>query len=262
MLAQSIQAFHLVASLSLASDEIVLSMAEKCNAKKSVAALSTYVDSKDLSHVLDLAEKYRVPRIGTQIESILAAKPTHVILASFNSPHIEQKVVKSRLQLVKLDRFDSSQDIFRHISSIGDAMNCKKTAVKMQGEFMSQLDSIRNSTKSMPRYKVLVYGENFETAGKTTLVNELLEINNYENLAATNGLTGWTRASYEAVLGWKPDYIVLNCNESSCVKLRSSVQKDPRWSRLDAVKQDKFIEVDPRIMSASSQFFGSMIRKN
>ncbi len=195
-------------------------------------------------------------RVHSEPESVLKLNPDLVIAASFNRSELLELLQKRKIPLIILDKFSSHRDIAENIRLIGKATGCEDSAMKMVTDFLSKIEGIRKTRASNKNETAVSWSSDLTVMAGETLFDDLLTINHLKNSATTAGLKNWPRVSSESLHKWNPDWIILSCEPEECKKVRETARTHPAWKNLEAVKKERFIEVLPRALVSTSQFFG------
>ena len=242
-----------IVSLSLASDEILLDMLPTCGGLTRIAGLSVFVDDPSSSSVVNAAKSIK-GRVHSEPESMFALKPDLVIAASFNRPELIKMIRDRKVPLLMLDSFASAKDISDHIQKIGDTIGCPKEANEIKSRFEADI------TPAPPRanaLRVLSYNRDLTVMGKDTLFDDLVTRSGGVNAASSAGLSHWPRIDTETLLRLKPDTIIILGADNA--KQRIEIKSHAAWGRLDAVKKNQFIFLDPKIALSTSHYFGRAV---
>lgn len=246
-----------IVSMSLASDEILLELLSNCKGNFSrLVAVSTFATDPDFSNVRDLAAKIPT-KVHSEVEGILKLKPDLLIAASFNRPEVIDLLKRRGIPLLILTKFSSVTDIITNIDSISQSVGCQKEGQVLVEEFKKKIAEIRAKASKLPRQSAVSFSPDQTVMAANTLFDDLLAINNLVNLPAAAGLKDWPRIDPEMLKKWNPDWIILSCEGATeCAQARKLAKNNAAWKNLQAVIKGHFIEVSPRILQSTSQYFG------
>jgi iron complex transport system substrate-binding protein len=260
-----------IASLSLASDEILLDLMQECGGSQRIVALSTFADDPESSSVVERAKSIK-GRVHSEPESLFSLKPDLVIAASFNRSELIHMIQSRKIPLLVLDKFTSVDDIAKHIQEIGDVVDCPKEARSLNEIFLRQVKiqvaptfnkrggaaSAAKNTEPHKRLRVINYSADMVVMGLNTLFDDLVTRAGGINVASELGLRNWPRIDVETLLSMKPDKIIVIGVDSP--KVRAAIKAHPAWGRLDAViKGNQLIFLDSKTALSTSHYFGSAI---
>jgi iron complex transport system substrate-binding protein len=112
----------------------------------------------------------------------------------------------------------------------------------------------RHSAAFGSRPRVMEYDPSGYTAGKDTLIDQMLGVVGARNLAAENGIEGSTRISAEAVALWQPDFLIAGAARGNFDLVRRSMMSDPAIANTPAGRSGRIIVIDDRFLICVSQY--------
>jgi iron complex transport system substrate-binding protein len=225
-------------------------------APEKMAGWNYELRKEDLKYLLP--ETRTLPNLGGwqakstgNIEEILKAKPdviismgeitpTDVSLADKIQNQLNIPVVMVNLPLTEMDKA---------YILMGDLLGKQERAKELADYCRATIQDVKEKAARIPAdKKVKVYyaegAEGLQTEPQGSMHIQTLEIVGGLNVAAdvaTGGKGGQTQVSREQVLAWQPEVILTwNAGQGGAYKLIAS---DARWSKLEAVKQNKVYEI-------------------
>ena len=131
-------------------------------------------------------------------------------------------------------------DEMRDIVSV--AMNCQDKAEELSAFVAAQEEFLSKATENSEKPTVYLAGNSsfLSTAGSQMYQNSLITMAGGENVAAEISDTYWAEVSYEQVLAWNPDYIIIAAEADYTV---DDVLNDPNIADLQAVKDKKVYQM-------------------
>ena len=179
-----------------------------------------------------------LPNMGTakafNTEACVAAGPDLVIIpAKLKSviPELEQ------LGLTVLAVNPENQQLLSEcITMVGQAVNEPGKAKTLNATIESILDNVKTNVSGTDTPKVYLAGNSafLSTAGKAMYQDTLLTNAGGVNVASELTDTYWAEVSYEQVLSWNPDYIILAADATYTV---DDVYNDANLADCTAVKE-------------------------
>lgn len=243
-----------IASLSLASDEILLDMLPLCGGGlKRIVAVSTLADDRNSSSVTEKAKKIAA-RVHSEPESLFALKPDLVIAATFNRPELLNMTAARKIPLLTLSQFSSAEDIANNIEKIGDIVQCPNHARDMKKSF---LEKIKYPTEIRNPLSLILYDSELVIMGAETLFDDLVKRAGATNAASKRGLKAWPKIDTEALVSMNPDAVVIL--EEDTRKLRQTISNHPAWRQLKAVQKNRFIFLNKRTAQSTSHYFADAV---
>jgi iron complex transport system substrate-binding protein len=153
------------------------------------------------------------PRVGTfwrpSIEAVIATRPDLVVGQAFEQQkESSRRLVRMGYNCLTID-IERVEDLFRAISTIGDAARVPQQAHRLCEQLRLQIQQLRARTAGMPPVKVLwvVQREPLRAAGRDTFINEMIELAGGENVIGPT-LHKYPPVGAEQVIAAAPDVII------------------------------------------------------
>lgn len=192
-------------------------------------------------------EVKNLPKVGDMTinaEKVVALKPDIVFASVLNGKETIDKLKELSLTVVVLDA-NSIKDVYHSIDLVGQVTNqlnqSDQLIGKMEAEKLKIFQKVAKAKKDKPVKVWLESDPSLYTAGKGTLLNELVSLAGGNNVA--KDLQGWAQVSSEQVVKWNPDVIVSMYGDTSVIRNRAG------WNTIHAVKEKKITAIDPNIVS-------------
>ena len=191
-----------VVTVNLCLDQIALRL----------AAPGQLVGVSYLSHdprLSVLAERARaIPTVRAKVESILELRPDLVIFDRDAHANIKRLVRKAGVPILEVPWASSLEDAEALIARIGVALG-------RDAEARAIIDDMRELRRRLahdgpPTALAATLQANRGTAGRGSLMDELLHLSGFRNLAAELGIPAYGRLPLESVLAGRPDLLVLD----------------------------------------------------
>lgn len=206
------------------------------------------------------AEAKSKPSVGSilspSMETILSLHPD-LVLGSADMSHTETLLQLERLGVVVFMVSTHGVDgIYQSIASLGAALNREDAARELVARLRGREAAVRRRVKGKPVVSILmpVGYDPIVTIGKHAFITELIDI------AGGRSVTGdlnqeWPQVSLEAVLARAPEaLLIIRGSRMSMDK----IQKQPGWSSMPAVKNNRVYYVDDRINLPSPVAFDAL----
>jgi len=205
------------------------------------------------------------PRIGgftnPSIEKIVSLKPD-LIIATADGNRKDTVLQLERLNLpVYVTNPSDTNGILRSILHIGEITNREKDAGKLVEKLQKRLNNITVQTnpKRKPRVFFQIGLEPLVTAGKGTLINEVIERAGGVNIAG-HDVARYPRYSSEGIMGASPEIILfapmINDKEFTMVK-----KFWREFKGIPAVKNNKIYPIKTDLISRASPRIVDAIEK-
>lgn len=244
-----------IASGSLASDEILVTLLWQTKEIARLVAVSQFATDPRYSNVADRIPEIVSGRVGGELESLLALKPDLAILASYNKPEIEQRLAGAHVKVLRLSEFRSLDDIANNIKAIGAATALEQPAAEMIARFQKGRAAAREAAKKRGTHPtVLDFSADGSVSGKGTLFDALVSEAGGVGLAGQIGLKDWPKLSTEALAVLRPDVLVAVGDPGDKAKVLTEIRSLPGWKEMPAAKAGKVIVIPGRELAAVSPF--------
>lgn len=199
-----------------------------------------------------MPEKYKnLPVLGGwygqgntgNIEEILKAKPDVILAGHSNNNNLADKLQKDlNIPVVCVD--DKISDYSKIFSFLGKVLGEEKQAKKMADIYEKAMADFQK-VKSIPEKVKVYYAEGpkgLQTDPSGSQHAELIDLAGATNVADVKLLQGYgrTEVSFEQVLKWNPDVIIVGE-----IEFYQQIFKDEKWKQLNAVK-NKRVHLIPR----------------
>lgn len=197
-----------VVTLNLCLDQMALRLA----APGQLVGVSYLSQDPHLSVLADRAAA--LAPVRDSVESILILRPDLVILGADSHAPLKRLLRGAGVRLLELPWATSIEEAVTVIDQMAVALGREETGRRLIADMREKQ---RRLTWAGASLGTAIYLEaNRGTSGKGSLMDELLRLSGYRNLAAELGIGSFGRVSLEAVLAGQPNLLVLDgtANES------------------------------------------------
>lgn len=179
-----------------------------------LAAPGQLVGVSYLSHdprLSTLADRARaIAPVRAKVESILALKPDLVIMDQSSHVNLKRLLRQAGVPILELHwaaSLDEAETLIARVAeALGNEAEGRRLVEKMQA------DRRAFAWTQPPVGRAAVLQANHGTNGKGSLMDELLGMSGFRNLAAELGIPAFGRMSLETVLAGQPDLLVLDAD--------------------------------------------------
>ncbi len=200
------------ASLNVCADQLLLMLADR----QEIASLSYHAADPNFSFHWERARGIAVNR--GQAEEILAARPTLVLGGHFSNPATQQLLDRLGIVVLPLEVPSDFAGIRAQTLAVADALGHAERGRALIAELDQRLAAL-NAGMPSPRPLAAVYQENGITAGRGTLVDQMIAAAGFENLAARLGLSGYAALPHEDDVLHRPDLLITSLETSDAPSL-------------------------------------------
>lgn len=189
-------------------------------------------------------ELMELPSVGTakefDLEGCVALKPDLVILPAKLKSAAE--TLESLGIPVLLVNPESARQMEQMVSLLGQATGTQDRAEALLSFIAGQRENLETLLADVEKPRVYLAGNSslLSTAGAGMYQSDMMLLAGGENVAAGIADTYWADISYEQLLAWDPDYIVLASDASYTVE---EVLADPNLADCAAVKNGNVLRL-------------------
>lgn len=238
-----------IVSMTLASDEILLSMVEPDR----ISALSCrYADDETVSNVAESAKGFE--KVEDNIESIVAMAPDLVFTASWMSEDKVSQLIEAGIPVYCYKMPSSIDGTKKLLSEIGRVVGEEKKADHMISEMKNRLNPIFekiSTLKEEEKLTVLMY----DAHGGIAMFSDIAEKAGVINLFSQSGVETWGNLSKEKIVELNPDIFVIPAwSFRDLEKYREEIINDPSFVTVNAVKNNRIYELPSKHINCLSHY--------
>jgi iron complex transport system substrate-binding protein len=191
-----------VVTLNLCLDQMGLRLA----APGQLVGVSYLSQDRRLSALADRAAA--LPTVRDSFESILTLRPDLVILGQGSHASLRRRLLGAGVRVLELPWATSIEQAETVIEQMSAALGREEAGRALIAGMREQRRQL--SWTGAPLGTAVYLEANRGTSGKDSLMDELLRLSGYRNLAADLGIGSFGRLSLEAVLAGEPDLLVFD----------------------------------------------------
>jgi len=190
-----------IVSMNLCTDQMTLALADHDR----ILSLSYLVAKPEISAAAE--EARGIPLNHGRSEEILPLQPDLVVAGRYTSRPTVFLLQRLGYNLVEQDISRSISDIRKRVRALGRAVGEEARAGSLIQAFDQRLVSLRKDLGGR-RPTALYLQPNGYTAGRGSLMDDIIEHAGFENLGARFGISGHGKVPLEALLASNPDVII------------------------------------------------------
>lgn len=213
---------------------------------------------------MDLPEKYKdFPKVGQamspDLEIVASLEPDVFVMDNMFKEKVEASMKKYDLNTFFFDT-STYTNFVNSIKKLGAEINQTEEATKLVNELKEvEKEAVKNKKGEAPTVAIIFGGgENFMLATETSYLGDLAKTVGAKNITSnldTNVKSPYIQFSLEQILEQNPDYILRFAHgeiEQTKKAFDTAFDKNPAYKELDAVKNNKVIDLDPSIFNVSA----------
>ena len=204
-----------------------------------LVGIEAKADTREL-YKLAAPELPSLPNVGSlkqfNLETCVSTEPDLVILSA-KVPDAVAKLEELGIPVIAVNP-ESEKEFKETISMIGTACNVQERANELTESYDKAIADLAAKLEGVEPARVYLGGNSafLSTAGPAMFQDLLIRGAGAENVASEITDTYWATVSYEQLLAWNPDAIILAPQAEYTV---DDVLNDPALADLDAVKNGK-----------------------
>ena len=229
-------------SQSVGTDDLLLTLA----GPGQIAALSHL--SRDPSFSAVAAQAKGLPTLKTSdAESVLVYRPDLVLAASYTNPATLALLRRSGLRLIVIDRFDTLEDAYQNLRTVGAALGHPERAEAVIKSTKQRVEALAARLGGVKPVRVLAVSTYPFTAGSQTTFQDLCEHAGALNVAAEAGLVGHAPTPEEKLLTWNAEVLIASGEERDGLEAR--LRQLPAYRALPALQAGRLLLLPGALMS-------------
>ncbi|MEF9991720.1 MAG: ABC transporter substrate-binding protein [Romboutsia sp.] len=211
-----------------------------------------------------LPDRYKdLPQVGQamnpDLEIVASLEPDIFIMDSMFKENIEESMKEYDINTFYFDTSTYSA-FLNSIEKLGKEIDREEKTNKLIDELKEvEKQAVINKEGRIPSVAIIFGGsENFMLATESSYLGDLVKTVGAENISSkldTNIESPYIQFSLEQILKQNPDYIVRFAHgsiEETKKAFNNAFDKNPAYKELDAVKNDKVVDLDQSIFNVSA----------
>jgi len=244
-----------IASLSLASDEILLDIVDKDR----IIGITYLADNKKLSNIYKRTSD--IPnKLYPNLEHIIEINPDMLIVADYIDYAFIDQINKTGINTHFLTGLNSIDSINDNILSLGNAVCEKDKAGALVNSLNKSIGELKNRELAY-NPTVLYLFPSFFTAGINTTIDDLITSAGGINVGALAGIEGNKKLSKEYILNTDPEIIIIGSYSPDEENFIDSLKSDNVLRNLQAIKNGNVYTIETSHLTTVSHHIIKGIRE-
>ena len=236
-----------IVSTYLAADEILAALVPAGR----LAAVSAFADDPAISSVAGFYPR-TVPRVRADVEAILSLEPDLICVAGYSDADAMRLAVGAGLPILRWSRFETFAEVLGNVRSIGAAVGADERAKVVVDAADAKLAALAIRLRGVAPVRVLYLDLPNFTAGRDTLIDEMLTRAGGLNVAAAAGIVGAGQIAVEAALALDAEAVVVAVAPGGSPPL-DELRATPLWCELPAVRAGRVFPIAAALPGDVSQ---------
>ena len=222
-----------IASLNLAADEILIELIDPHR----LVTVTSFADDPASSNIVGRVPP-KVARVTrAKMERLVELAPDLVVVSEYSEADFLHLLTTSKMAYHRVV-VRSLDDVSPAIRALGEAVGAEDKAAELAARFEASLAILSRRLEGARRPRVLHWNEPY-TAGRGTVLSDIIERAGAINVAAELGVTGFAPLPAERAFASDPDFVLITREG----KARAGLLAHPMLSRLAAVRKGRIIEM-------------------
>jgi iron complex transport system substrate-binding protein len=242
-----------IISLTLPTDEIILSLVEK----ERIAALSYLSEDPGLSNVVEEAKK--IPnKMGLELETLISMQPDLVIVADWTDEGAIKQLRDAGIVVYSLQTPNNIEEVKDAVLILGELVGEEEKGQEIINWMDKKLKAIGDKLKGLKdeeRPRVLFCDSFFCTYGEGSTFDDIAKKSGVINIASEQGMGMWQEISKEKIVELNPDILILpswSFEGFEAKEFTEDFKTDKSLAEIKAIKNDKVFNLpDAHIISTS-----------
>ncbi|MDF1690283.1 MAG: ABC transporter substrate-binding protein [Cycloclasticus sp.] len=233
-----------IVSLNLCADQLLMALLPP----ERLIGITQLASDPEASYLYQEASQFH--QHSSRIEDIMALKPDLVVAGEFTAQPTNQLLENLGYTVIKLGLPITTEGIFQQIIFLGEQIGESGRAEALILKLREELTRITALQEKKHKRAVVYYANGF-TAGRQTIVNDILQIAGLINIAAELNLDFIAPLSLESLLVSKPDVLLLGRLNENTDSLAHQVLRHEAINRYTELRQVQKIMVPDRYWSCA-----------
>ena len=213
---------------------------------------------------MEIPEQYKgLPEVGQamspDLEIVASLEPDLFVMDNSFKESVEESLKEYDLNTFFL-KTGTYTEYVESIEELGKAINKEEEATELVNELKEAQTAAANKKSDKSPTVAIIFGagENFMLATETSYLGDLVKSIGATNIASNiDGAaeSAYVQLSLEQVLQQNPDYVLRFAHgnlEETKKSFDEAFDKNPAYQELDAVKNNKVVDLDPSILNVSA----------
>ncbi|PHS71700.1 MAG: cobalamin/Fe3+-siderophore ABC transporter substrate-binding protein [Cycloclasticus sp.] len=234
-----------VVSLNLCADQLLMALLEP----EQLVGITQLASDPGASYLYETAAQFH--QHNDRIEEVMALKPDLVVAGAFTAQPTNQLLEELGYKVITLGLPVTIDGIIQQITFLGDELGQQQRAKKLIKTLQDELAELAQGRKNVPPLRAVVYYANGYSAGKQTIVDEILKQAGLANIAAELNLDYIAPLSLESLLKSHPDILLLGELGDNTDSLAHQILRHDALDRYAALKEVRKIMIPDRYWSCA-----------
>lgn len=193
-----------IVSLNLCADQLILALADR----EAIAALTWMAQDCEIS--VRCAEAAGLPFTHGSAEAMVAAQPDLVIAGRYTARPAVAAAKRHGFRVIELAVANDLATVRQQIGTVAEAVGRPERGTALVAAFDARLAAIPPVAAGAIRPVAAVYQANGFTVGTGSLIDTLLTLAGFDNLARRLGIDNYPHLPLESLIAGRPDLLLMD----------------------------------------------------
>ncbi|MBQ0724580.1 MAG: ABC transporter substrate-binding protein [Cycloclasticus sp.] len=233
-----------IVSLNLCADQLLMSLLPPDR----LVGITSLAADPGASFLYQRASDFH--QHNNRIEALMALNPDLIVAGEFTAQPTNQLLEQLGYKVVKIGLPVTLDEIFAQIRFLGEQLGEQERAEQLITSMDTTHQRLTMHHQQKP-LRAVVYYANGYSAGRQTIVNEILDLAGLNNIAAELALDYVAPLSLESLIGSNPDILILGQLNDNTDSLAHQVLRHKAIHRYASLKQVQKIMIPDRYWSCA-----------
>jgi iron complex transport system substrate-binding protein len=243
-----------IASISLCTDEILLSIADKNN----ILALSSLSDDEGISCVSKEASDIEI-KLSSEVEKIVESSPDLIFVPDWSEAAFIEQLKDANITVFIYKTPGTISDVKELIQNIATTIDEKESGTELISWMDEKTISVDEKLKDLEdseKVSVMSLDSSNYTYGKGTSFDEICEKAHVLNSASEAGMESWAEINKEKIIEINPELIILPTWSYEGLDMEEEAENfrnDESLKNVAAIKNNKVLTLGDKYITSVSQ---------
>jgi iron complex transport system substrate-binding protein len=226
-----------IVSQSMSTDEFLYSIVPPDR----IVGVSVTAYEDSFSNVAAVARAHR-PIVASDVERVLRSEPDLVFAPAEGRPDMPGLLRAAGVPVYRMPTmFETLASVEEHMRLVGYLTGEDARAEEEARRFRAAIErAAARKPAGAPAPRVMGFGGLY-SYGSKTLFSDILRVLGAENVAATNGFTGYDRVTDEHIVRWDPEWIVAGADRGLVEQVRQRLLAHPAIGATTAARRGQVV---------------------
>jgi ABC-type Fe3+-hydroxamate transport system substrate-binding protein len=189
--------------------------------------------------------------LGASPEQWITARPDLVVIDEFTLADTAILLGSLGVPAVRTRAVTCFADVADNIRLLGFATGADEAAEELCRRLDARRAEIARKKSGLEAWRVMNLNGALDTYGASSLLDDCVRLAGARHLPAEHGVGGYRKLDVESVLSWRPDALIVSCEEGEA-EGAAWVEQHPGLCLLPCVQQGRIVRIPGSLLSSTS----------